>query len=88
MVRQRHRKIKKARSARESGRRGAQKKSVMSMEEFRAKYLPTDEKRRAARHLTPEEVGAELARASLTAAKQALTRGKGSSAVQSVSSPA
>jgi len=36
-------------------------------------YLVNDEKRRAARHMTPEEIGEEFAQASLDAAKQELS---------------
>jgi len=55
-------------------------KDIVSIEEFRAKYLPGDERQRAARHMTPQEIGEDLARTSLTAAKHALSERSGSRA--------
>jgi hypothetical protein len=42
------------------------------VDEFRVKYLPDDEKQRVARHMTPEEIGEDFARKSLSIAKRDL----------------
>ena len=54
---------------------------VKTIDEFRAKYLPSDVRLRAAQRLTPQEAGEELARTSLSAAKEVLT-GQRSSTVR------
>jgi hypothetical protein len=72
MEHRRHSKNMKKRSSREEGKRRAQTGEIASIGEFRAKYLPKDAKAQASHRMTPEEVGEDLARTSLTAAKQVL----------------
>jgi len=45
---------------------------VTSLEQLRFKYLPDETKQRSALKRTPSEIGAELARKSLSTARQAL----------------
>jgi hypothetical protein len=78
MDHRRHQKNKKDRRPRPATKPGTENKDIVSIQEFRAKYLPSDEKRRAAHHMTPEEIGEEFARTSLTAAKQELSEQKSS----------
>jgi hypothetical protein len=73
MGHQHDQKTKQNRRSRQAAKKGAEIKEIMSIEQFRAKYLPSDEKRRAAHDMTPEEIGEEFARTSLTAAKQVLS---------------
>jgi len=80
MDHQRDQKAKQNRRSRTAARKGAEIKEIMSIEQFRAKYLPSDEKRRVTHDMTPEEIGEEFARTSLTAAKQVLSERKPSPA--------
>jgi hypothetical protein len=68
----------KDRRPRPAAKPGTETKDIMSIQEFRAKYLPSDEKRHAAHQMTPEEIGEEFARTSLTAAKEELSEQKSS----------
>jgi len=69
----RHRpKQKKNKRPRSAPKSSPEIREIRSIGEFREKYLPRDEVRRSAHHMTPMEVGEELARTSLTAAEHIL----------------
>jgi hypothetical protein len=72
MAREKLRRSNEKRSIR-NGTGSKANEHVRSLEEFRFKYLINDEKRRAARHMTPQEIGKEFAHESLDAAKQELS---------------
>jgi hypothetical protein len=69
----RHRKNKENRRSRTSAKPILKTAEITTIGEFRAKYLPTEANLRTAQRTTPREVGEDLARASLSTAKQVLT---------------
>lgn len=76
MDQRRHHRNKKSQRPRAIVKATAEKKEIASIESFREEYLPNDERRRASLHMTPQEIGQEFARRSLTAAKQVLSERK------------
>jgi hypothetical protein len=75
MEHRRRRNDKRIRRSHATAKSRPEFQEVVSIGDFRAQYLPADARQRAAHHMTPEEVGEELARTSLAAAKEVLTEG-------------
>jgi hypothetical protein len=67
-----HRKNRKRQRPQSVAKPSAEIVDITSMEDFRTKYLPRDEKELATHRMTPGEIGEEIARQSLTVARQAL----------------
>ena len=78
----RHRKHKENRRSAADEKPSLEIGEITTIGEFRAKYLPTDANVHAAQRMTPQEVGEDLARTSLTTAKQVLTGRVSSTAVR------